>query len=1042
MINNVCYSAINKEINLINKIRYEHFELGKDLDTAVLKKYCNSSNNEISNISKFIEAIYEVENYGKLNEKKIWDLIYDNKSIDKLFFRVHDIEKLKDIVLDDFFRICIVNKRYMLFDQISSGLNDDINLLDLTHKAYIYLNTGNYYKYLISQNQLKKIIINSIDSIKYKYSNDEINRIKINLIAIGIKNFDTLNKKEFQNALIKINNIISKPKKIESILFSEELARWGIIDNFKKISKLANIKILKNYYPAFIIKIIYQNSKYSNKIDGVQKFNYIIYKNNYNKIISKFLYLDIDIKWYKEINLENSKSYLIWNEFDIDGKINDENERSIIDIKYIDTLLNNNFILEPNWSKYQILDAVYPTSERQFFYNSINFKKTKNTNYEVSSRLVSMNASVIKEYKKVDFTNLIGNYNIYFQPYFLLDHFINIDTFSESNLLEFKENISTITEVKQYLEFIDDHENVLMNYSWSRIYFLVNLCQKISEFHNLYDEYTRLSKETEMLNDGTNENFPFVLFNAKDKITYLNFLKNENTEKINEFDSMYKNQFFYYANKPIYNTNFGNRFLLNSDLAKNITLNLKERNKLSDSEAYNILGFQEINYLISNRLKEDLNTLNLSNDSTLPINKYTNDYFCIDNKSLNFKLSSDTLYNKFAERFSNRLLDSNSNIIWYFIADDYNGNVDFNHKNLHLFVVFSDKKKFIIIKNLISLDSLNSLINFNNTKYSTFFLPEHLNQIKENSKKIYSILFNEIGKYIDSNEKYKVITPSVLTSIPIDYVFFKNRNFLPYFQECENLLSACFKSDSNDINDNDSISVFSNLTYNNQYCNINNTHNSNIRSGIIELEYSNVEKNEIQKFFNIKNFKDIEASKFNFIKELVNKETKNIHLITHGAYIPEFKDNNIENEKLFGKKNFLNLPILSDERQILLFASDSLISANKNNILTAREIKYLYNLSNINLLYLSACETGLIEDQRENQSGFTGFVKEFLDRGVKFIIATRWKIPDKESANFVSEFYKNLSIHKNYDLSFFKTKLHFLNNRKFEHIWPSFILVR
>ena len=85
-------------------------------------------------------------------------------------------------------------------------------------------------------------------------------------------------------------------------------------------------------------------------------------------------------------------------------------------------------------------------------------------------------------------------------------------------------------------------------------------------------------------------------------------------------------------------------------------------------------------------------------------------------------------------------------------------------------------------------------------------------------------------------------------------------------------------------------------------------------------------------------------------------------------------------------------------------ATESCNRGKEDGILTAYEISQM-NLSNTELVVPLPCETGL--GDIEGNEGVCGFATRFQDRWGKYLIMSLWQVPDRETMQFMTTFYRN-----------------------------------
>lgn len=148
-----------------------------------------------------------------------------------------------------------------------------------------------------------------------------------------------------------------------------------------------------------------------------------------------------------------------------------------------------------------------------------------------------------------------------------------------------------------------------------------------------------------------------------------------------------------------------------------------------------------------------------------------------------------------------------------------------------------------------------------------------------------------------------------------------------------------------------------------------------------------------------------------YFKSLSGKMIDVLHIATHGFF---WSTDNDDNSLI--RKHIRKIPTTINEDYgvqhsgllltgaKLTIDNESLPDSIDDGILTGSEIENL-NLSSINLIVLSACQTGLGEI--EPIEGVFGLQRAFKKAGVKSILMTLWKVDDEATQMFMTEFYRD-----------------------------------
>ena len=170
-------------------------------------------------------------------------------------------------------------------------------------------------------------------------------------------------------------------------------------------------------------------------------------------------------------------------------------------------------------------------------------------------------------------------------------------------------------------------------------------------------------------------------------------------------------------------------------------------------------------------------------------------------------------------------------------------------------------------------------------------------------------------------------------------------------------------------------------------------------------------KSKLKNRFKVITFIGLDATETE-VKQLSGKTISCLHIATHGFYwtSTDIKREHLDYSFIHTESDFQ----ISEEELVLSHSGLLFAGANKtlrsgsdeqagdDGILTSNEISNL-DLSNVNLLVLSACKTGLGDI---NSNEVYGLQRGFKSAGVNTIIMSMWEVDDNATSLLMNKFYE------------------------------------
>ena len=331
----------------------------------------------------------------------------------------------------------------------------------------------------------------------------------------------------------------------------------------------------------------------------------------------------------------------------------------------------------------------------------------------------------------------------------------------------------------------------------------------------------------------------------------------------------------------------------------------------------------------------------------------------------------------------------------------------------------------------------------------------------QNAKsQLYDLIWKPIEKEVGQSKKVYISPVGLLHKISFSALAKEQDVYLCDLLQLE-IQSSTGKvvfGDIGDLKPNSSITLFGGINYNSDSTSMEMWSYLDGTKVEIEAIFDELQKKKRNVFTYFHN----EASEEKF-KETAPKSNV-VHIATHGFFYSdpddideeEIRDGGLQSEKDlafrggksgFGVRSFVENRnplmrsglVLAGANDVWSRIQDTDIEGNyrEDGVLTAQEVATM-DMRKTDLIVLSACETGL--GDIKGSEGVYGLQRAFKMAGVNSIIMSLWQVPDKETSEFMTTFYKHLIKANDIRNSFNLTQQEM--RKKYDpYYWAAFVLV-
>ncbi|KSA14193.1 CHAT domain-containing protein [Maribacter dokdonensis] len=757
--------------------------------------------------------------------------------------------------------------------------------------------------------------------------------------------------------------------------------------------------------------------------------------------------------------------------------LNNDNQTVEIAVKALEIIYNNNLehtmVAAQFWQgmaneaglKNNLLDAIKYSQQSITICEKLG-KAANPMNYYASlltnsnAHLLSGNIEEAKESLDKAKLYIDGQSNMMDVAYADYHHYLGDFYFWQDKFLKAKENY--ITSQRIYGPTLSkgrDLNLILCDYFINmNVEITIN---RLEEYYEKNGDITKISKLIYLLkfNTGNTEEAKRLLFKSLDKIIndnndYFHLLSDIERENLY---SKFTDEFEFLNSHLLLNKTeeFLIKYINHRLYLKNLLFDNSSKNLIQNEQSVEYLNLLKKNNTLINKYYEnqkngnflsEINQLEQKNreiEKFLSKSDHTNERIFIDEIKDNLTLTNAYVEIIRINKQSKSATKDKLNIINQFTDSINYGAIIIKKNKAPKFVLISDSND--LEKNY--LKDLNTYLNGNN-KY----------KIDTDN---YSKFFKPIDDELSDVESIYLVTDGIYNSINPESLFNTEKDeYVIDYLKINRIISARSLIEKKSINKIDVLTAvlignpefeLEKKDFSTYQTLISNTEVNLLRESSgeenigylpgTEKEISTIQQILKKSNYNVNTFSSKNATEEN-LKNI--NSPKILHLATHGYFLNSKKETNLKDSFMGIKTSYIESNVYLKSGLLFTGAQNTLDGEkfnldSENGIFTAEEAKNL-NLRNTELVVLSACETGLGDNQIGE--GVYGLQRAFMIAGAKGVIMSLWKVDDTTTQKLMELFYINWIEKGMTKYEAFKTsKIELKKDYPEPFYWAPFILI-